>query len=320
MKLTATSGPTERHTIAFEGGPLLDMAISPRGDYMAISGPGRENQLVDLSTLDVTYHLNEEHANFRCVTFTHDAKRLLTGSEAGEPDDRNLLFWDRATSDMRMRMVGRETGVLSVSCSRDGQWFVSTHDLGLADLRTTDRPGDSMPLLAHDRTIPCWDATFSADSTLLLTSGEDGKMFIWRLADNPIGTSRMQAHSSAVRAGIFSPDAKYVVSAGSDGSIRWWTDWKQQDDWRMVRKLDAHNGGATCLAISDDGRHLLSGGADSVVKIWPRESDQPSHTFEGHTQAITAVAFLPGTDIVPRPAWTARHIMFRRSALRRIAE
>lgn len=80
----------------------------------------------------------------------------------------------------------------------------------------------------------------------------------------------MLAHPSAIAALALSPDARELVSAGHDASLRFWSLEKRS----CVQELTSHRlmrGEGVCAVVwSQDGRWVVSGGGDGVVKIFAR--------------------------------------------------
>jgi WD40 repeat protein len=66
---------------------------------------------------------------------------------------------------------------------------------------------------------------------------------------------------------VFSPDAKNLLSGGSDHIMRCW----DVHTGREVGHLDGHAGSIRGLAISPDGHYIASCGDDRTVHLWKQE-------------------------------------------------
>ncbi len=88
----------------------------------------------------------------------------------------------------------------------------------------------------------------------------------------------------------FSPDGRYLASAGWGSTIHLW----DTETKRLVQRLDDHRGFVRDLEFSPDGHHLASVGEDRSVRLWHVETGYPVAAFHGHAQYTYSVAWHPG--------------------------
>ncbi|CAI5441431.1 unnamed protein product [Caenorhabditis angaria] len=95
----------------------------------------------------------------------------------------------------------------------------------------------------------------------------------------------------------FSPDSKYIISAGKESSIVKY-DISQKSVIGVIKRTKkggdsqtAHFGVIHALAISHDQKYIASGGFDNVVKIWNFETLEHIKDLSGHRGTIYSLCF-----------------------------
>src|SRR5262249_8488425 len=154
-----------------------------------------------------------------CLAFSPDGKELVSGSE-----DKTVRVWDMAAARERHTLTKHADTVFAVALGRDGLLVSGSYD------RTTrlwnTRTGELVQNV-NRREALARGLALSVDGKLVVTSSITPPFQIWgwdvRLGLNgPQLEKRLQplpGHSGPAFGIAFSPDDKYVASAGTDGQV-----------------------------------------------------------------------------------------------------
>src|SRR5262249_13047645 len=129
--------------------------------------------------------------------------------------------------------------------------------------------------------------SLSADGQKLATASKDGTVKIWDLANgHELVTYR--GHIQPVRAVVFAPNGKFVVSCAEKSAHIW-----NPDDAKFVRGLTGHTATVTTVAVSADSKRVATGSDDKTARVWEAESGK-SHREIGKLDGnVNSVAFSP---------------------------
>lgn len=259
---SAAYSPGPQHWLMEHADAIIDAAASPV-DHTALTA-GQDGLIslwdFDSGELLATYRQHERTVNG--VAFTPDGT-----SFASVGSDGQVLLWDMATASARA-IVQSSDRATNVDISPDGQWIAASFYLTNGTSATSD---DGYRLLVWNLTTGQqsqrivgageWiqSLRFSPDSSRLLSGMSSGRILEWTVAPDPVGPS-------AERYGV-----------------------------KAVRILTGHREDVLDLSFTSDGR-LLSASEDYTILLWDMGTGKVEDVLDSHTDVVTGVAAIPGTD------------------------
>lgn len=100
--------------------------------------------------------------------------------------------------------------------------------------------------------------------------------------------------SGIINAAAYSPDGKWLVTAGSNRSVVF----REAKTGEILHQLTGHNRSINSVAFSPDGKLLVSGDQGGELIVWEASSQKLLSRKQAHEGAIDRVAFAQGTGLV----------------------
>jgi RNA polymerase sigma factor (sigma-70 family) len=106
-----------------------------------------------------------------------------------------------------------------------------------------------------------------------------------------LGSLRLR-HGTMLHSIAFTPDGKFLVSAGWSRFISFW----DPATGKEIRRIEAPAHGVNAIALSRDGKLLAGAGMDGAVILWDAATGKEIRRLEGHRGPVKGVAFSPKGD------------------------
>jgi WD40 repeat protein len=228
------------------------------------------------------------------VALSPDGTSLVLASYGG--------MYKGDTESRRTSLAYETDGSTRQICfSHDGRQIAALEDGGLVSIRDTE----SWSEIATVREAGIlWSAAFTADSSWVITTGNDGRVKAWdartgeqiRREDFDFFAEFVRGSSSESRASsvaVVSGDGNWVVSGGADGQVFLWN-LPDGTPAAAFRAGAAVNGGLTPVGLI---RHVaaapdcswVAGSADRKIYVWETDSGELLRTLEASAE-VTALA------------------------------
>jgi WD40 repeat protein len=146
--------------------------------------------------------------------------------------------------------------------------------------------------------MPVARAAFSADNRLLVTvhveeGKELGDALVWDL--NKPHEPRVVTTRSRVRDAAFSPDSRYLLTAGDPSAVlyRLELDSRRQLEGAVFVASLRHKSSVFMAAFSPDGRWVVTGSRDPSLRVWDATNGRPLLPTMYHDATVAEAAFSP---------------------------
>jgi WD40 repeat protein len=288
----ATTDPKAR-ILARNQGQSLHGVLSPDGKRFAfahVDGPDARATVLDTTTGQVLHTLESQSRSLGQIAFSPDGGRIATAG------DKTVKIWNVETGQEIREPFNTGNEIHgAVAFNPDGTRLAMARSGNLVSVwdLTTDR--EVLQLQGHqdniiNRPSGIVNITYSPDGRFIVTLGHGAK--VARVWDAQTGKELhcLQGHTSLIQRVAFSPDSKWLASAGLDQAVKLW----DVATGALLRTFKGHSFFVTSVAFTPDGKRLASAGQDGTVKIWdPALEAEALLTLRFHAGDAAQLAFSP---------------------------
>ncbi|HEV2814209.1 MAG TPA: BTAD domain-containing putative transcriptional regulator, partial [Solirubrobacteraceae bacterium] len=245
---------------------------------------------------------------------TGDGRRLVATSA---PDDETVVIDAERLRVLARFPVGGRIGAVTA----DGSEAALGSDEG--EVRLLDlRSGGTRPLEGvHEGGIQ--RIAFARDGRTIVTSGGDGKIGLWDVADGGLRDTLSGHDRSSVYGLAVAPDGRSAYSGATDGRA---LVWDVAGDRRLDTPFDAGEPFLVAddrfprgFAMSPDGRVLAQGQTDGTVGLVDTRTLRETDRFRALDGVAAGVAFSPDGRTLAVSGDRGELTLWDRSSLRRVA-
>jgi WD40 repeat protein len=104
--------------------------------------------------------------------------------------------------------------------------------------------------------------------------------------------AKCSGHKGGVTSVAFHPQAKRLVTASMDGTVR---QWDTETGQEVEPPFDSHSGSVTSAVYSPDGKCIASTGTDHTTRIWSAKDLESLAVLHGHAGFPANVVFAPSS-------------------------
>ncbi|HYK35437.1 eIF2A-related protein [Alloacidobacterium sp.] len=266
VRLIDPSTGKEIATLSGHADYVRSIAFSPDGKLLAAGG-GPPQRFGEIKIWDVQSHqlLKTMQGHTDCIysiAWSPDGKLIASGSY-----DKTAKLWDVATGKELSNLKDHIDAVFAVAFSPDGKRLATA---------------------SQDRTVKIWDIAtgkrlytlsdasdglstlaYSPTGDRIAAAGYDKTIYVWKLGkDDGHLDQSLIADEDSILALVWSPDGKTIITASSDGSIRF----REASTLDPIRVIDHQPDWVEALSISRDGKQLAAGRFNGTLSVYDAEN------------------------------------------------
>lgn len=226
------------------------------------------------------------------------ALEAIQDTRATDKSQRERPYWPPAevALDVAVRaqqeiavLMGHESGVISVSVTRDGSRIVTGSLDKTARVWDAESGAEIGVLRGHEGWVTSVDVT--PDGLRMVTGSSDKTV---RILDTVslAETAILTGHKDEVWSVAVTPDGSRIITGSLDKTARVW----DVETGSEVAVLAGHESGVLSVGVTPDGSRIVTGSWDNTARVWDAGTHAETVVLRGHQDAVTSVAVAPDSS------------------------
>ena len=259
-------------------------AVSPNGGLLATGHIDGSIVLWDSETASPVRNLLGHDDVVSSLSFDASGSRIASAGY-----DQSARVWDVQNGET-IYLCEEHTSRLTVAVlSPDGRRLLTGGYDKIARVWELGRP-DAEPIAQAECESTIRAAAISPDGQRFAVSNDTGGVLLKEI-DSVGNGRRADADSGPIRTLIFSPNGKFLLSGGEDGSVLRW-DAKtlaQESVLSEVGSQPLHAASVTGLAFGSGGRLLMTADRQGQIQTWDVTSRTVTSVLEAHDDEVVGL-------------------------------
>ncbi|NJM07239.1 hypothetical protein HC891_15170, partial [Candidatus Gracilibacteria bacterium] len=138
-----------------------------------------------------------------------------------------------------------------------------------------------------------WDAGFSPDGLLIVTTTAQGRVRLWNIEGILLRVFTASSRDARTPAMAFSADGSWLLTAG-DGVAKRWDVAKLRDSNQAqempVHSYEGHRGDVNAIAYNHSADRIATAGQDGIVRVWNTQGVLEKE-FKAHSSTIWHIVY-----------------------------
>jgi WD40 repeat protein len=222
------------------------------------------------------------------VAFSPDGRLLAEAGENGQIKLHDLHQLQNGRTLGETNLTGKHA-TWDVAFSPNGKFLASGGEDGLIKIWDPGTGSLLKKVQGFSGGVECV-AFVPARNLLAACSREDRAIRVWDVeTGEPRSPFEHPGHMGGINRITFSPDGKFLASAGDVQTVILW----EVETRTQLRRLKGHIRRVTGLAFSPDSKRLASSSLDMTVRVWDPVTGQETMALRGDTRFTGGLVFSP---------------------------